>query len=72
MADTAPVIEALLAEHADLVGSLREEMRGRGAVKATVRQGKEEAGAKFADYFDVAEPFTKLPSHRILAMLRGE
>ena len=34
--------------------------------------GKEEAGAKFADYFDFAEPFTKLPSHRILAMFRGE
>jgi uncharacterized protein len=37
-----------------------------------VRDGKEEAGAKFADYFDFAEPFTNLPSHRILAMLRGE
>ena len=34
--------------------------------------GKEEAGAKFADYFDFTEPFTKLPSHRILAMFRGE
>ena len=37
-----------------------------------MRDGKEEAGAKFADYFDFAEPFTKLPSHRILAMFRGE
>ena len=37
-----------------------------------MREGKEEAGAKFADYFDFAEPFTKLPSHRILAMFRGE
>ena len=37
-----------------------------------MREGKEEAGAKFADYFDFAEPFTELPSHRILAMLRGE
>ncbi|MFD8755953.1 Tex family protein [Kitasatospora sp. NPDC059577] len=59
-------------EDADLVGSLRERMWARGRVVATVRDGKEQDGAKFADYFDFAEPFTKLPSHRILAMLRGE
>ena len=44
----------------------------RGRLAAKVKDGKEEAGAKFADYFDFAEPFTALPSHRILAMLRGE
>jgi uncharacterized protein len=60
------------AEHADLVGSLREEMWSRGQVKSTVRHGKKTAGAKFADYFEFSEPYTKLPSHRILAMLRGE
>ncbi|MGF1426060.1 Tex family protein [Kitasatospora sp. LaBMicrA B282] len=60
------------AEDADLIGTLRERMWGRGRLVATVRAGKEQEGAKFADYFDFAEPFTKLPSHRILAMLRGE
>ncbi|MFF7631594.1 Tex family protein [Kitasatospora sp. NPDC008050] len=60
------------AEDADLIGSLRERMWGRGRLVATMRAGKEQDGAKFADYFDFAEPFTKLPSHRILAMLRGE
>ncbi|WSY11319.1 RNA-binding transcriptional accessory protein [Embleya sp. NBC_00896] len=60
------------AEDADLIGALREKMWTRGRVVAKVRAGKEEAGAKFADYFDFAEPFTKLPSHRILAMFRGE
>ncbi|MFC1420305.1 Tex family protein [Streptacidiphilus cavernicola] len=59
-------------EDADLLGELRERMWGRGRLSARVRDGKEEAGAKFSDYFDFAEPFTKLPSHRILAMLRGE
>ncbi|WP_199807932.1 Tex family protein [Streptomyces sp. NRRL S-350] len=59
-------------EDADLVGSLRERMWTRGRLVATVRAGKEQDGAKFADYFDFAEPYTKLPSHRILAMLRGE
>ncbi|MEU7629013.1 Tex family protein [Nocardia sp. NPDC049220] len=60
------------AEDADLVGELRELMWHRGQVSSTVRAGKEEAGAKFADYFEFSEPFTKLPSHRILALLRGE
>ncbi|MFI9272295.1 Tex family protein [Kitasatospora sp. NPDC052896] len=60
------------AEDADLIGGLRERMWTRGRLVATVREGKEQEGAKFADYFDFAEPFTKLPSHRILAMLRGE
>ncbi|MFJ9446177.1 Tex family protein [Kitasatospora sp. NPDC101235] len=59
-------------EDADLVGSLRERMWTRGRLVARVRDGKEGDGAKFADYFDFAEPYTKLPSHRILAMLRGE
>ncbi|WP_329572200.1 Tex family protein [Kitasatospora sp. NBC_01266] len=60
------------AEDADLIGTLRERMWTRGRLVATVRSGQEQEGAKFADYFDFAEPFTKLPSHRILAMLRGE
>ena len=60
------------AEHADLTGSLREEMWGRGQLKSSVRYGKKTSGAKFTDYFDFSEPFAKLPSHRILALLRGE
>ncbi|WP_159838919.1 Tex family protein [Nocardia sp. CY41] len=60
------------AEDADLVGELRELMWNRGQITSTVRAGKEEAGAKFADYFEFSEPFDKLPSHRILALLRGE
>ncbi|WP_460725700.1 Tex family protein [Nocardia heshunensis] len=60
------------AEDADLVGELRELMWERGQVSSTVRPGKEEAGAKFSDYFEFSEPFSKLPSHRILALLRGE
>ncbi|WP_138894306.1 Tex family protein, partial [Streptomyces chryseus] len=60
------------SEDADLIGELRERMWSRGRLVAKVREGKEEAGAKFADYFDFSEPFTALPSHRVLAMLRGE
>jgi protein Tex len=60
------------SEDADLIGELRERMWTRGRLVSKVRDGKQTEGAKFADYFDFAEPFTKLPSHRILAMLRGE
>ena len=59
-------------EDADLIGELRERMWTRGRVASKVREGKEESGAKFSDYFEFSEPFTKLPSHRILAMFRGE
>jgi protein Tex len=60
------------AEDADLIGALREVFWAQGALKSKVRDGKETTGAKFSDYFDFSEPLTKLPSHRILAMFRGE
>ncbi|CAL9362760.1 Tex family protein [Streptomyces sp. enrichment culture] len=66
------ILTEKFSEDADLIGELRERMWVRGRLSAKVREGKEEAGAKFADYFDFAEPFTDLPSHRVLAMLRGE
>ncbi|MFF7652215.1 Tex family protein [Streptomyces sp. NPDC007983] len=79
VADAAAALEGARAilterfgEDADLIGELRERMWSRGRVATKVREGKEEAGAKFADYFDFAEPFTELPSHRVLAMFRGE
>ncbi|HDM1017556.1 TPA: RNA-binding transcriptional accessory protein, partial [Staphylococcus aureus] len=52
---------------ADLVGGVRERMFNQGAMQAQVVEGKEAEGAKFKDYFDFNEPFSSLPSHRILA-----
>ncbi|MER6136916.1 Tex family protein [Streptomyces sp. NPDC001815] len=66
------ILTERFSEDADLIGELRERMWTRGRLAARVKAGKEEAGAKFADYFDFAEPFKELPSHRVLAMLRGE
>lgn len=57
---------------ADLVGDVREQMYRTGSISASVIAGKEQEGAKFKDYFEFSEPFGKLPSHRILALLRGE
>lgn len=60
------------AEDADLIGVLREQMWSNGVMSSTVRSGKKTEGEKFKDYFEFSEPLTKLPSHRILAMFRGE
>lgn len=59
-------------EDADLIGVLREEMWTNARMASKVRDGKKTEGEKFADYFEFSEPLTKLPSHRILAMFRGE
>src|SRR5206468_772093 len=59
-------------EDADLIGSLREEVWTNARMASKVRDGKKTEGEKFADYFEFSEPLTKLPSHRILAMFRGE
>jgi protein Tex len=60
------------AEDADLIGALREELWSTGRLTSKVRDGKQEAGAKFSDYFDFAEGLAKVPSHRVLALFRAE
>jgi uncharacterized protein len=66
------ILAERFGEDADLIGVLRDRMWSRGRVVSRVREGQQQAGAKFSDYFEFAEPFTRLPSHRILALLRGE
>jgi protein Tex len=66
------ILAESFAEDADLIGELRELMWSRGRLVSRVRAGAQQAGVKFADYFEFDEPFTALPSHRILAMMRGE
>ena len=60
------------AEDADLIGALREQMWSNGLMASKVRNGKKTEGEKFKDYFDFSEPLHKLPSHRVLALFRGE
>lgn len=60
------------ATDADLVGEVRDRVYSQGTMRSAVVEAKETEGAKFADYFEFSEPFEKLPSHRILALLRGE
>jgi uncharacterized protein len=59
------------AEDAELLGQLRSHVQDQGVVVSKVVDGKEEAGAKFRDYFEYSEPLLKVPSHRALALFRG-
>ena len=59
------------SENAELVGRLRSYMKEQAFLRARVIDGKQAAGAKFSDYFDHAEKWSGVPSHRALAMLRG-
>jgi uncharacterized protein len=79
VADTAAALDGArailverIAEDADLIGSLRERVWANGVLTSRMRDGKREAGAKFSDYFEFSEPLHKLPSHRVLALFRGE
>jgi len=60
-----------IAEDAHLVGELRDWLWTQGQIRAKVVAGKEAEGAKFRDYFDHVEPIGKIPSHRLLALMRA-
>ncbi len=60
-----------LAENAQVLGSLRDFMQRDAFIAARVAKGKEEAGAKFSDYFDHREKWADIPGHRALAILRA-
>src|SRR3546814_11783105 len=59
------------AENADLLADMREHLWSTGLIYSKVADGKEADGANFRDWFDFSEPLRTLPSHRILALLRG-
>ncbi len=59
------------AEDPGVSRELRERLWREGVLESRVVEGREQAGAKFADYFDYAEPIARIPSHRALALFRG-
>jgi uncharacterized protein len=65
------ILIEMFAEDPELVGGLRQLLWDRGDWQSTVVPGKEEEGAKFSDYFSASEPVKQIPSHRVLALLRG-
>jgi uncharacterized protein len=65
------IVSEGMSVNSDLVGRLRAYMKEKAFLRAKVVEGKQEAGAKFSDYFDRVEKWSQVPSHRALAMLRG-
>lgn len=66
------ILIELFSENAELIGELRNILWVNGILKSHVIKGKEQDGNKFSDYFAYEEPIHKVPSHRALAMFRGQ
>ncbi|MGE0083631.1 MAG: Tex family protein [Desulfococcaceae bacterium] len=66
------IIAEIINEDANARARLRDVFASRGFFQCTVAADKEAEGAKFKDYFNWSEPVSTAPSHRILAMRRGE
>ena len=72
LAGARDIIAERIAEDANARARMRTLYAEKGVVRSKVISGKEEEGAKFKDYFEWSEPAASVPSHRILAMRRGE
>ncbi|TDO25860.1 Tex family protein [Sediminibacterium goheungense] len=65
------IIAELVNENADLRAKMRKLFEDTALIQSKVLTDKETEGIKYKDYFDFSEPIHKIPSHRILAILRG-
>ena len=65
------IIAEGFSENAELIGNLRNYLKDRAVLRSRVVDGKQDAGAKFSDYFDHFERWANVAGHRALAMLRG-
>ena len=72
LAGARDILAERINDDANARAQLRNLYLSKGIIKSTLISGKEEEGAKFKDYFDWSETAATAPSHRILAMRRGE
>lgn len=72
LAGARDIIAETVAENAEVRTKIRELFVEKGTFASRVVEGKEEAGIKYKDYFEWTEPVKSAPSHRVLAMRRGE
>ena len=72
LAGARDIIAEWVNEDAETRQAMRQRFARYGAVQSKVAKDKEEEGAKYRDYFDWQDPVVKAPSHRVLAMFRGE
>ncbi|QXV66045.1 RNA-binding transcriptional accessory protein [Mucilaginibacter sp. 21P] len=72
LAGARDIIAEYISEHAETRAMMRQLFTEKGVFESKVIPGKEEAGIKYKDYFEWTEPVKSAPSHRVLAMRRGE
>lgn len=72
LAGARDIIAEWVSENQETRKRVRELFWKEGAIESRVLKGKENEGQKFKDYFEWNEPIAKTPSHRLLAMRRGE
>lgn len=72
LAGARSILVERVAQDADLAATLRERLWVQGRLVSRVKKGKESEGQKFADYFEFSQAPSGMPSHRVLALLRGE
>lgn len=72
LAGARDIIAEMISENAEVRTDMRQYFQQKAVIKSTVIKGKEEEGIKYKDYFEWEEPVKSSPSHRILAMRRGE
>jgi uncharacterized protein len=65
------IIAEMINEDADVRAKMRKLFEQTGTVQSKILSGKEEEGIKYKDYFEFSEPVSKIPSHRMLAIMRG-
>jgi uncharacterized protein len=66
------IIAEMINEDSEIRAALRDRFEKKGIIQSGVASGKEKEGIKYKDYFEWEEPVASAPSHRILAMRRGE
>ncbi len=72
LAGARSILVERVAQDADLAATLRERLWTQGRMVSRVKKGKEAEGQKFKDYFEFSQAPAGMPSHRVLALLRGE
>ncbi|MDB5090655.1 MAG: RNA-binding transcriptional accessory protein [Mucilaginibacter sp.] len=72
LAGARDIIAEFISENAEVRTRMRSLFIEKGTFQSKVIEGKEQEGIKYKDYFDWTEPVKSAPSHRILAMRRGE
>ncbi|WCI09737.1 Tex family protein [Arthrobacter sp. OVS8] len=72
LAGARSILVERVAQDADLAATLRERLWTQGMMVSRVKKGKDAEGQKFKDYFEFSQQPAGMPSHRVLALLRGE